>query len=60
MLFTKYYYGDQSENKMDGTCSTHGRDEKSIKFWSRNLKERYYLVKLGIDERIISEVITEK
>jgi hypothetical protein len=44
---------------MDGTCNTQGRNEKSIKFWSKNLKKRDYFGGLDIDKRI-SEMITRK
>jgi hypothetical protein len=38
----------------------HGRDEKSIKFWSKNMKGRDHLEGLVIDGRIILERILEK
>jgi hypothetical protein len=41
---------------MGGTCDTHGTDE-NIKFCSENLKERDHSNDLGIDGRIILELI---
>jgi hypothetical protein len=40
-------------NEIGGTCSTHGRDKKHIKFWSKNLKERDLSEDLGVDGRTI-------
>jgi len=42
ILFIKYYYRDQiKENKMDGICSVHGRDEACTQtfFKSENTNE---------------------
>jgi hypothetical protein len=32
--FTKFYYGGEiKDNEMDGSCNTHGTDEKCIQSW---------------------------
>jgi hypothetical protein len=33
---------------------------RNTRFWSENLKGRYYLEDLGIDRKLLSEWITEK
>jgi len=43
VLLSKYYFGDEIKNEMDGVCSTYGVEESG----------RNYLENLGIDGRII-------
>jgi hypothetical protein len=49
------------EDKMGGECSTRGAMIKIYKkFYSENLKERGHSEGLGVDGRIILELILEK
>jgi hypothetical protein len=50
---TKYYQGDQiKENERDGSCSTHGGNEKRVQNFSRKIS-RNRLGELGVDGKII-------
>jgi hypothetical protein len=45
---------------MGKACSTHRRDEKCIKLWLGNLKGTDHSEDLGVDRRIILELILGK
>jgi hypothetical protein len=45
---------------MGGECSMYGKDEKCIQYWLESLRERYHSEDLGVDGRIILELILEK
>jgi hypothetical protein len=41
------------ENEMDGTCSMHVKDEKSIESFNLGIERRRYLEDLRVSEKII-------
>jgi hypothetical protein len=45
---------------MGSACSKHVRCEMCIKFWSENLKGRNHLGDLGLDLRIILQLVLDK
>lgn len=45
---------------MGGTCSTDGRLEIHIKFWSDNLKQTGSISDLSVDEKLIVKWISHK
>jgi hypothetical protein len=46
---------------MNGTCSTHGRNEKFVQYYGwKNLKGKVHSEDLGVDGKIILECILGK
>jgi hypothetical protein len=45
---------------MNGTCSTHGRDEKCKQYFSLNVKRSDHLEDVSVDGTIILELILGK
>jgi hypothetical protein len=54
--------GTQNQGRFDGRSMQHAWETREFhtEFWPENLKERNRLEELGIDERIILEIILNK
>jgi hypothetical protein len=59
-LYASPNIDELKEIEMNGTCSTHWRDDKYIKIWSENLKGRDHSTDIGIDGKVIFEWILRK
>jgi hypothetical protein len=62
VCFTKYYKGDKvKEDKMGGACITQEGKEKHVQYFGgKKKKRRKHLEDLGVDGRIIADLILGK